>query len=228
MPARPWRLAIYAILVTVLLVSAPLGSFARQYLDTVRTSIRVRDRYRTRIIKTLDDPTLQREVQREIARHGSIEAIIDRFYPPPFSRRVLTETYVTFRYTPGEIATLIVMGVWPWLTLASLMIFRWSMRRARVKTGHVVRCIVYGFDWGFWAVPILLFAISKWFAERVVGLRPDTSLPMLMCAVIAAYGTYRLGSAYSRYLRFDHPYATALASQIIVGTAAASMVLFLT
>jgi hypothetical protein len=102
---------------------------------------------------------------------------------------------------------------WQWLTFATLMIFRRSMRRSAVKTAHVTRCIIYGFDF----VPLLALAAIVWppqlhyfrwntFAGQVVG----------MTIVLLPIGWFRLGCAYRYYLRFPHAFATALASQLIV------------
>ena len=41
--------------------------------------------------------------------------------------------------------------LWPWLTFLSLMVFRISMRRARVKSVHVLRCVLYSADGVIWA-----------------------------------------------------------------------------
>jgi hypothetical protein len=43
--------------------------------------------------------------------------------------------------------------------------------------------------------------------------------------VLWAVVTYRLGRAYRHYLKFDHPWATVIASQIIVTLAAAIIAL---
>ena len=46
-----------------------------------------------------------------------------------------------------------------------------------------------------------------------------------MAAIIAFVGRLdRLATAYRKYLRFDHPFFTALASQIIAALAGAAMV----
>jgi hypothetical protein len=222
MPSRPGRLAAYALLSVAMLVCAPLVNVAKAYVSEVHNAIQARRQMSTWMQSYLSDPGLQ----REIARLGSLQAVIDFQVPPPTSMQYVRRAWRAARFPRSHVATVLTTVAWPWLTLAALMIFRWSMRRARVRTVHVLRCVVYGFDWGFWFVPILLLLLTADFAEDVVGLRPATSVPMLACVAIAAYGTYRIGSAYARYLRFDHPYLTALASQLIVGAVAASMLLY--
>lgn len=109
----------------------------------------------------------------------------------------------------GMVATAIL---WPWITFASLMIFRGSMRRAAVTAGHVCRCVVYCFDFTvlvaivamIWPPDIPYFDWNE-FALNVVG----TSL------IIVPVGFYRMGSACRNYLRISHPYLTALASPLV-------------
>jgi hypothetical protein len=54
-------------------------------------------------------------------------------------------------------------------------------------------------------------------ADPLNGLIPFLSLIAFFCVVIGAVNIYHLGCAYRRYLRFDHPWATIAATQIIVG-----------
>jgi hypothetical protein len=114
------------------------------------------------------------------------------------------------QYSAQELIPLLLVSttlfVWPWATLLTLMIFRWSMRRARVNPTHVRRCCLYSFD-GLWWIGVLLIFSS------VVG----QGLIMLMIPV----GAWKLVRAYQYYLRFDRPFLTVLASQIIVMLAAA-------
>src|SRR4051794_13361639 len=49
--------------------------------------------------------------------------------------------------------------LWPWLTFLALMVFRISMRRARVKSVHVLRCVLYSADALLWA-GLSLFLIA--------------------------------------------------------------------
>jgi len=102
--------------------------------------------------------------------------------------------------------------LWPWITFVTLMIFRRSMRRAAVKPVHVVRCVIYSFDFvSLLAVVSLIWPPEihyfRWnaFAGTVVG----------MALLVLPIGWYRLGCAYRYYLRFSQPFMTALASQLI-------------
>ena len=117
----------------------------------------------------------------------------------------------------GYVRTSVALVLWPWLTLATLLVFRVSMRQARLRPTHVLRCVLYTSDLAlYFAVPfalVILFTIvgQKWPPKDLVdGLGPLLALAawLLLC--------YRLFTAYRLYLRFDHPLATVVASQVMV------------
>jgi hypothetical protein len=112
----------------------------------------------------------------------------------------------------------ILIALWPPFTFASLMIFRASLRQAKIKPMHVVRCVVY-------TASILAFISVLYIAiAPLVYLFPELGYRQVFMndwAAIMILGLlvilcYRLGVAYSKYLRFDKPYLTALASQVMV------------
>lgn len=109
--------------------------------------------------------------------------------------------------------------IWPGLTLAALLVFQWSMRRARIKLVHVVRCTVYSADMRmllavvYAAVAVDYWRLNQfsggWWSYGWLGLAAAFApLPLFI---------YRLVMAYRHYLRFDHALATVLASQAMVG-----------
>ena len=125
----------------------------------------------------------------------------------PFSRSV-------FRYDDalgGRALAAVGFLAWPWLTFAVLQVFAVSMRRARVRRWHVLRCVLYACDFGLAAgvaVPLLLWCDPlEHPAASAAGAA--ALLPL------AAYVSYRLGTAYHLYLRFHRPFLTAAASQAI-------------
>jgi len=138
-----------------------------------------------------------------------------RLVDPPwlsgiFLSQVVDRIDVARPWTLFGVAAVAIL--WPWVTYVTLMIFRRSMRRAAVKPVHVLRCVIYGFDF----VSLLTIAALilppeihyfRWnaFAGTVVG----------MGLVLLPIGWFRLGCAYRYYLRFPHAFATALASQVI-------------
>ena len=114
-----------------------------------------------------------------------------------------------------------VAVAWPWATIGALLIFRISMSRAKLRPGHVRRCVLYSFDAVMWA-GLAVFALSGLaFALWLAGNRPGFlhvatawCLPLLWIVV-----TYRVGCAYRDYLRFRHPFATVWLAQIVVALA---------
>jgi hypothetical protein len=109
--------------------------------------------------------------------------------------------------------------LWPWLTYLGLLIFAWSMRRARVRRIHVIRCIVYSSDLlvlllaPACAVALVFQPINAPFPPNFVFERIWLPVAFLLWIVFV----HRLIQAYRHYLRFDHVVATVLASQVMAG-----------
>lgn len=153
-------------------------------------------------------------------KYGSLEVFLDTYFPLLPDPRAVgnTLTSPSFRDCTGYLGFLLA---WPWLTLAALMVFQISMRRAKVRPGHVLRCVIYAADIlllpalivvaGF--VPSLLGSSRgslAWFLTHEVTLERLVPLVLLVLC-------YRLWIAYRRYLRFEHALLTVLASQAMVG-----------
>jgi len=127
---------------------------------------------------------------------------------------------------------------WPCLTFLALSIFQISMRRAKVKQVHVLRCVVYCGD----ILLCIASAALMYNAGRAVmlllsnnsiapGRSPGLHLlvqrhisydysPAGQAAVfwiVWIIFVYRLTIAYWRYLKFEHVLLTLLTSQIIAG-----------
>jgi hypothetical protein len=112
---------------------------------------------------------------------------------------------------------------WPVATFLVLMIFQISMRRAKVLPIHVRRVVIYSFDavlWGGLCVLALSgVAFLSWNAGKLTVMYDAAAafcLPVVWVVVV-----YRLGRGYRDYLKFDHPWATVIATQVIVVLAAA-------
>jgi hypothetical protein len=114
--------------------------------------------------------------------------------------------------------------LWPWMTFVSLLVFRASMRRARVRPAHVLRCVIYAADAAVLAallIGLLWFYYDSWFARGWYWSGAWWSLGnnyavSIALGIMFALLTYRLWIAYRRYLRFDHALATAVASQLMI------------
>ena len=110
---------------------------------------------------------------------------------------------------------------WPWMTLAALMIFRASMRKAQVKMVHVLRCVIYSAD----AIALAALAVIGWIvfmmrAPQILSYRyGDSEFAKTVLLVMFLILSYRLWIAYRKYLRFDHALATVVSSQVIVALA---------
>jgi hypothetical protein len=120
----------------------------------------------------------------------------------------------------------VVPVVWAISTLLTLLTLRISMRRARIRPVHMLRCTLYSFDLLAWAAILAVVAAGlPWLMTMNVA---NTNMPsrgygpgpleypivfgVLICVLMSAW---RLWRALSLYLRFDHPMATVAASQVI-------------
>lgn len=151
-----------------------------------------------------------------VPRHGSIQGYLDAAYPrfgSPWFTRMLMRSY-------SRRPMVLVAGglvAWSALTFAALMIFQASMRRARVRPHHVLRCAIYSGSvvLPFAALLSVMIAL-EFFAgpptsearHRLVATGLLFLLPLLFAC--------RLAVAYRHYMRFDHAVATAAATQVML------------
>ena len=151
---------------------------------------------------------------------------LDALVPPPWSIgffQDVWETYVNRDEGSAGQAVAIVLA-WPWLSLAALLIFQASMRRAKVGVGHLLRVAVYGCDLGLLIVvgAVVLYGLPIGPSGAIANAIPRgplsvSSQPLLLataaCLMIA---TFRLSAGAARYLQFHRPVQAVLASQAIV------------
>ncbi len=155
-----------------------------------------------------------------LARYGSAQAAASDSYPRWPSCRFIRN--IPNGHLPQNLIIGAVIWVaWPWVTLAGLMIFQVSMRRAQVRPIHVLRCVIYASDVAvLWA--LVMGVILIWDAGRRGLIAPawgviSAAKPIpLFTAVGLLLATWRLGSACKHYLRFEHAWAAAIAVQIMV------------
>lgn len=112
---------------------------------------------------------------------------------------------------------------WPIATFVVLQIFSASMRKARIHKAHVLRCVIYSFDFYFWCAVTAFVLLIIWMASRPSpGLAGSWALRgrgfwqeglLLILGILLCY---RLGVAYRDYLKFDHPFLTIVSSQFIL------------
>ncbi len=161
-----------------------------------------------------------------ISQFGSVQAYVDSLYPASFTKFFTDPAVWTASFQRGGSALLVTIAIltWPWFTCLTLMIFRVSMRRASIKSAHVLRCIVYNTDLALWAALVALpvNSFSRQGIPYLIGSRPTSALfiihalPLAVLAAMLIVWTWRLAIAYREYLRFNHPVATVIASQVVV------------
>jgi hypothetical protein len=134
-------------------------------------------------------------------------------YPLPlesqFWRVAFRSRYYSTGYANISFVWFLIFFAWPWLTLVTLIIFRISMRQAKIRRVHLVRSVLYSCDFGIllgltlWAISLLNANLSEGWIMVCSGL---------LCTMVT---TYRLTIAFRQYLRVHLPFATVIASQII-------------
>jgi len=110
----------------------------------------------------------------------------------------------------------VALLAWPWLTLATLMIFRASMKQAKVNAVHVLRCVVYTGDAVLWLGLVAFFLLPPLIDWLDLGRYTAYRFAMVAAPLFALFTGWRLSAAYRHYLQFDRPVATAAAAQAIV------------
>jgi len=213
-PSRPRRLILYWGLTLSVIVLAWV-------LQCTVVVVKLADehrRHRTYLLAVLGRPDRAEDARVIIKRHGSLQAALNERYPGPSCRKFWSTALSKDAFLPGFGYAALIIGVWPWLTFATLMIFRWSMRRARVGSIHVLRCVLYNADAAVWIGLSVILATTLHFAATGSGRLTN---PLITGFSLLTFGAawwfaYRLAVAYRLYLRFDHPRATAFASQIVV------------
>jgi hypothetical protein len=216
-PSRPGRLVLYWLLAALLGFTVVATEAGRSFYAVAKENELVRAAELRSVNRQM---ALQPYLAfSEVQAAGGPQAWVDKQHPPTFSQRFIDSWYQQY---PLRLAVgpALLYFVWPWLTLLTLLIFRASMRQAKVRTVHVLRCVLYSCDAGLWLVPLLTFGAAA-FSDAVSGstysalLARQRGFPLVPLA-LAAYTAYRLAAAYRFYLRFDRPAATALAAQVIV------------
>jgi rubredoxin len=186
-----------------------------------------------------------------IAELGSVQAFLDDVFPTGIMDIMsgMMEEWVTVAQL---VLPYVVVLTWPWLTFLSLMIFAIPMQQAKVNRTHVLRSVLYSFDVVLWiglgqllmiflsrlassAWPIVQLYIGPWAAVPLavgpwagVSLIVGPGVFVIFSALLLVFGSFRLWTAYRHYLRFRHPFATVLASQIIVFLIALNLLFFVT
>jgi hypothetical protein len=126
-----------------------------------------------------------------------------------------------------ETATLL-LALYPWFSFLALMIFQQSMRRARIKPSHVLRCAIYSGDVILWYSLAATMAIL--WLPRIPRVPQTEQLALLLAggALLAGLlNAARLWVAYKRYMKFKRALAVVFASQFIVALTLFAIVIYL-
>ncbi len=177
------------------------------------------------------DVMLERQFGR-YAQHPQLARYLQPFWDEIGER--LNWAY-TRRDAPEMLCvSVLVMGSWPWILFITLQIFSESMRKARIRRVHVLRCVIYSIDLTLLAIFLLigtLIGVGAMAAEAanvssIKSSRFFEDMIMWVIFLTLLLHTYRLAVAYRRYLRFDHSTAVAVSAQLITGLSILTIMIF--
>lgn len=150
-----------------------------------------------------------------IRQYGSSEVFLDRYFPidAQYLSRYWGDNFCS--QVPATIGAAII----PWATILSFMVFQISMRRARIRTIHVIRAVIYS-----QTVMLGCFFIARLAGSSILIAFPRVfiNLPWLITVSSGLFvligliaGFYGMVVAYRDYLRFDRPAWTVLAASAV-------------
>jgi hypothetical protein len=232
MPSRPRRLIVYWLLAMLLGFGAVVG-WAIPAAIALASSAK-----QERVNMTQSYSPVSQDA-------NYLQRQLDRLYPLPPRSAFFNWLWQSEPMLRIVVLLFAMVLAWPVLTFAALMIFRISMRRARLRSVYVLRCVIYSFDSILWAGTMLVVGLPiaaivfGWALPSTAfgyGIRPyqpgpanyirfynysSSAEPILISAhliftALLAFGTFRLMFAFRRYLQFHRPRATVLASQLIL------------
>ncbi|MEA2734124.1 MAG: hypothetical protein QOE14_575 [Humisphaera sp.] len=227
-PSHPKRLMAYALVIvlTALLPTIAITARVMYHVWSYQASSR-------RTMAMAMTVPLQHSYYKAQFPGLTPQQIIDAHAPAPTFIGVLTHPRVR-RDFASTAAGHSIGAIWATCSLAALMIFRISMRRARLRSVHFVRCVVYTADvivWGNVALALLVGAtILAEITLRAPFMRfdPDDGYRVATTIVVVLFiltFIYRLMVAFKKYLHFHRPILTVLAAQFIVALAALNVLL---
>jgi len=222
-PSHPKRLILYWCLASGLYLLVLTGLVSVYAACTGREILVLNRMNRPSAAAFLKNPATEeqsRSAKTVVSRYGSVKAYLDIHCPVEITWPLVRQVG---RNTPRVIVACGILSLvllWPWLIFAALLVFRVSMRRARVKLVHVLRCVLYSYDAFAWIGVILLvctvLAFLIWgFRSGVIRLVLEEFAVWAVLGILLLSG-YRLGVACRVYLRFDYAFSAVLAAHAIV------------
>lgn len=213
-PSRPGRMVLYWLAATLLL---PLGyavTFGWTAITQANEALGARAWTGTPGPRSFGEWWYE-----EFERDPATRSWADDEYPHPTSFRYIGFIYRHhYRYQgfDDHVQAALLYLTWPWLTMGAMGVFQASMRRAKVKSAHVERCALYCCDAGLWLGVAAALAAPEVSRAMDLGRHIGYRDVALAAVAFAAVTGWRLWAACRHYLRFDHPAATAAATQVIV------------
>lgn len=143
----------------------------------------------------------------------SPQQIVDSTYPPLSITSLLAE--IGHEHMARSEAMRMIAYA-PIVATLAFMVFRFSLRRARLRPDHLFRCAVYCFDQSYWLGPMLAIAMAlpKSVAIPIwahTGMNAGTLFSLIAFGCAALQGGWRLAVACEKYLHFSHPRGVAAA-----------------
>ena len=223
-PSRPRRLILYWILTVLVCWVCMQMAIAADVGLSAYIRIRNVSAYRAAVLAGQDqvkspDPQFG-PVGSPITDPKLLRQYLDRYFATGLSVEWLKWMGRVYVNDWLRRQVLLLPLTWPWLLFASLMIFQWSMRRAKVRPVHVLRCTIYSGGTLAWVGLMAFVPFAAEMRSHLFGWSPDIFW-VLGCI---AYGTigglvlsmvYQLIVAYRLYMRFDNAVATVLAALVI-------------
>ncbi len=229
---RVRRLAVYWLMSNLLVLGALVPLYAHACLELHRFNVA----QSAGVVASFKGT---RAGDQLVQQHGSLEAAAAHWHPDASQPRLYWQAYAGHVGLRAATVLLVTFAVWPWVVVLAMQVFRTTLRTAKVRPGHVVRCAVYACDVLAATFAPLLLAYAAWLWLRP----PPPVLPMnwaphanaivlaLACAIAGAAGlalvTLRLGVALRRYLRLRHAVTTAVLVQVVVFLSIATLSIIL-
>ena len=261
-PVHVGRLVVYAVLANAVLAAAALVPLVRVAIAVARSDMATRSTFAVRPDGSFvgPDPAYARPfafvgkypgpgVPVVTLTAAELDGLAPRVGSAAYVGQVrdawsadASRGGVRRRAEADGVAVAVVLA-WPWLTLAALLVFQASMRRAKVPARHVLRAVVYGCDLALLTVAAaaVLYGVTidapaystaytpgyddgPWPLATWVPAGPFhwSAMPVVLAVVLClAVASYRMTVACARYLRFDRPLLTVLVAQAMVVLAVA-------
>jgi hypothetical protein len=202
-PSNRWRLLLYWFLTSLPALAVPLGMIATGLVQSAVSTQEIRANY---------------------AATGRVtQGWLDLNFPGPGQYEFYRRHFAQYGGRPLErlLTMTAVYAAWPWLTFLALMIFQASMRRAKVKPVHVMRCVTYTFDaigLFSWALLVAIgMSVAAWLLlgwDNYWRWQQSATAWWMLAAILLL--VYRLTIAYQSYLQFRHAFITVFTAQFLV------------